>query len=278
MFEFQANKNNPQKLLTILERFTRWWFAEPPDDETGVSQERLQHVNIPTPLKRLYSFAGEWPGGTWESIFSHQDHLCPFECLHERDGKIVFAWENQGVWIVATDFNGDDPPVYLSIDDGPFEQFCDSLSRFLVTFCLHESVFGAETLSPVADITSINIANSKIPIPIWLNAPYPNASTEGYSLSFFLVDGCVLQMGNWCGGREPSLQQRYPYFFSENTTNRNVSSPQKRSLWENPEVPSFIKRNHLEMLIRRHENVSASHLQKADHYKTLLANLNQPPR
>jgi hypothetical protein len=68
MFEFEANRINPTQRMTVLESFTRWWFFAPHGEETGVSPERLAQLSIPTPLKRLYSFAGEWPGGGWESI------------------------------------------------------------------------------------------------------------------------------------------------------------------------------------------------------------------
>ncbi len=273
MFEFQANKNDSQQLMRVLERFTRWWFFAPHGEDTGVSPERLQQVNIPTPLKRLYSFAGEWPGGTWESIFSHQDHLAPFEFLQEKNGKLVFGWENQGAWLMATELSGEDPPVFIAVDDGPFQPFCESLSQFLVTFCLHESVFGAPSLSPVEDLGSTNNANGKIPIPLWLDAPYPSASNERYIVSFYLVDGCVLQMAPWCGGSQPSMDERYPYFFPKNATHRPDPNQARRHLWEIPEVPKFIKRNHVEMLIQRHVNVAASHLQKAEQYKTVLANV-----
>lgn len=273
MFEFQASRSDPHQLMNVLERFTRWWFFAPHGEDTGVSDERLQQVDIPTPLKRLYSFAGVWPGGAWESIFSHQDHLSPFEFLQERNGKLVFAWENQGVWRMATELTGADPPVYIAIDDGPFQRFSDSLSQFLVTFCLHESVFGAASLSTVQDLASTTTANRKIPIPLWLDAPYPSVSKEPYFISFYLVDGCVLQMAPWCGGRQPSMDVQYPYFFPKNAIHRPDPNEAGRHLWEIPEIPRFIKRSHVEMLIRRHENVAASHLEKAEHYKAILAHI-----
>ncbi len=257
--------------MSVLERFTRLWFFAPHGEDIGVSHERLQQVDIPTPLKRLYSFAGEWPGGVWESIFSHQDHLSPFEFLQEKNGKLVFAWENQGVWQMATEMTGEDPRVFIAVDDGPFQLFCESLSQFLVTFCLHESVFGASSVSAVDDLASTNIAHGKIPIPLWMNAPYPTASDVPNTVSFHLVDGCVLQMNPWCGGKESAMEQRYPYFFPKNTTHRPDPNRPRRHLWEIPEVPKFIKSNHVKMLIRRHEDVSASHLQKADYYRAVLA-------
>lgn len=272
MFEFEANRNNPTQLMAVLESFTRWWFFAPHGDDTGVSPERLAQLSIPTPLKQLYSFAGEWPGGAWESIFSHQDSLAPFECLQERDGKLVFGWENQGVWVMATEMTGDDPPVYIAVDDEPFRPFCDSLSQFLVTFCLHESVFGAPSLSSVENLSETNKSNNKIRIPLWGNAAYPSASEQSRSLSFYIVDGCVLQMDPWCGGKYPQMIEKYPYFFPNNASHRPCAS-QARHLWEIPEAPKFIKTQHVEMLVRRHQDVSASHLQKSEYYKRILEQL-----
>ncbi len=80
-------------------------------------------------------------------------------------------------------------------------------------------------------------------------------------------------MDPWCGGSQPSIDARYPYFFPKNATHRPKPNQPRRDLWEIHEVPNFIKRNDLEMLIRRHESVAASHLQKTDHYKTVLAHV-----
>jgi len=274
MFEFQANRDDPAKLLDVLERFTRWWFFAPHGEETGVPEERLSLVTLPEPLRRLYGFAGEWPGGTFESIFSHQDHLAPFECLQVQDGKLVFAWENQGTWCVATDPSGEDPPVYLSDDGGPFVPLCDSLSQFLVTFCLHECVFGSPSLSAVDDLDTINKRHGKVPIPIWLDGPYVTVSDEPRAISFFLVDGCILQMdAYWCGGRTHEAAERYPDFFPNNDAHRPKTQKSGRELWEFPEVPHFMKAQHLEMLVRRHEQISESHTAKAEFYRQMLAKL-----
>lgn len=271
MFEFQGHRNNPVKLLEILERFTRWWFYAPHEEETGVSVERLALVDIPDPLKTLYGFAGEWPGGSLESIFSNQDSLVPFECLEIQDGKLVFAWENQGVWSVATEATGEDPPVYLSVDDDPYKFFCDSLSQFLVTFCLHECIFGAASLSYVDNLRDVNQTQGKIPIPLWLDVPYPSANHHALPTSFYLVDGKVLQMHNWCAASFPNADEQYPDYFPNNSSHRPQGEPKK--LWEIPSVPKFMKVQHLEMLIRRHECNAQSHLDKASEYRSFLKQL-----
>ena len=138
MFEFESHRDNPTNLLEILERFTRFWAYTLKDDEAyGVSDERLALVELPKPLRTLYRFAG-----SLENIFSHQDRLVPFECLQTDNGKLIFVWENQGVWSIATEMTGDDPNVYIKEDGDDYELLDSSLARFIVTFCLHEMVFG----------------------------------------------------------------------------------------------------------------------------------------
>ena len=273
LFEFQSNRNNPEKLLEILEQFTKWWFFPPHNEELGVSPERLSLVSLPTPLRTLYSFAGEWPGGTYETIFSHQNHLLPFECLEVRDGKLVFAFENQGTWLVGTETEGDDPPVYLSDDGQPFKLLCDSLAQFLVTFCLYEALYGAVCLSGVDDINELNSEHGKLPIPLWLDGPYVSITDKPRHVSFFLVDGCILQTEGWCGGRVDGLDKKYPDFFPNNKSHRPPEPTVRRYLWEIPEVPKIIKAQHLEMMIDRHEAHAQSHRDKATFYRDALKNL-----
>lgn len=277
MFEFQSNRNNPEKLLGVLERFTKWWFFPPDSEETGVSEERLSLVSLPKPLRTLYAFAGEWPGGVYESIFSHQDHLLPFECLEIRDGKLVFAFENQGVWLVATETHGDDPPVYLSDDGEPFKLLCDSLAQFLVTFCLHEALNGAVCLSGVADVDAVNAKHGMVPIPLWLDGPYVSHTDEPRRISFYLVDGCILQTEGWCGGRVHGLDETYPDFFPNNKTHRPPEPTVRRHLWEIPQAPKIIKSNHLKMMIDRHEAHAQTHLDKAQFYRDALKKVEAEP-
>lgn len=270
MFEFQSSRNDPEKLLEVLERFTKWWFFPPDSEETGVSEERLSLVSLPKPLRTLYSFAGEWPGGEYESIFSHQDHLLPFECLEVRDGKLVFAFENQGTWLVGTETNGDDPSVYLSDDGEPFKLLCDSLAQFLVTFCLHEALYGAACLSGVDDVDALNSQHGKVPIPLWLDGPYVSVTDEPRAISYYLVDGCILQTDGWCGGRVHGLDEQYPDFFPNNETHRPPEPAVRRHLWEIPEAPKIIKTNHLNMMIDRHKAHAQTHHDKAQFYRDAL--------
>jgi hypothetical protein len=141
---------------------------------------------------------------------------------------------------MATEIAGDDPPVYVAVDDGRFRPFCNSLSQFLVTFCLHESVFSAPSLSSVENLSETTRSDNKIRIPLWGNGGYPSASEQSRSLSFYIVDGCVLQMDPWCGGKHPMMFEKYPYFFPNNASHR-PDTTRSRHLWEIPEAPKVIK-------------------------------------
>ena len=267
MFEFESHRDNPVKLLEILERFTCFWAYTLKNDEAfGVSDERLARVEMPKPLRALYQFAG-----SLENIFSHQDHLVPFECLETDNGKLIFAWENQGVWSIATEMAGDDPNVYVKHDDDDeYELLDSSLARFIVTFCLHEMIFGAASLSSIDDFPSKLESQKKIAIPIWLDAKYPNGP-----LSFYLVDGRILVMNDsWCGGKQPDMDASYPVFFPKNMHKGQQQNLERTcEFWEIPELPIFVKQQHLESLVRRHKNIADEHREKSVHYESILGRL-----
>ncbi len=111
------NRDDVEHLLTSLELFLTHWQGST-HGWYGTAPEKLSPAAIPEPLRRLYAFAANSPGkNAWCSAFSYQDHLCPFELLRIRDGRLVFVWENQGVWQCGTLTEGNDPPVWVSFDD-----------------------------------------------------------------------------------------------------------------------------------------------------------------
>jgi hypothetical protein len=267
MFEFQGNRNDPVKLLTILERFTNWWFGDS-NGEYGVAEERLSKVSLPTPLRRLYGFAGEWPGGIFESIFSHQDHLVPFECLSVRDGKLIFVFENQGVWKCGTEQEGDDPPVWISIDGDAWNFLCDSLAQFLVTFCLHESIYGAPVSSAINNIQEILQSSQKFEVPLWLDGPYPSCNGVD-KLSFHIIEGRILRMNEMLGARCKGNEESYPEFFPPESR-RQPPRYSGLPIWEIPDIPYVFKKNNLKMLVSKHEQLADYHKKKEAFYRDVL--------
>jgi hypothetical protein len=190
--------DDPNYLQARLEAFiTRWhgwrksWF--------GVDAEKIEQTQLPKPLAWLYGFAGEWHGRYyWDTLLGNQDCLIKFEDLLVHDAKLVFVSENQGVWQVGTHVAGDDPAVSTRIDDGPWQPLDDSLTRFLVTFVLHETVFGCRHVASTADVISALSGAEMHVSPLWLNHPYPSFfdGKPGRPVSFHIANGKYLVMDN----------------------------------------------------------------------------------
>ena len=153
MFDFDA-VGTPQDRMDELERFLSFWLG-PRKPEYGEPDAALASRPLPYPLRRLYQFAGRWPSRHDvhrrynANLFCVQDALRDFSRLQlTDDGKLVFIDENQGVWTNATLPDGDDPPVWV---EDVLKQYgtdrwglvTDSLSRFLVSFCLQEALLGS---------------------------------------------------------------------------------------------------------------------------------------
>ena len=209
-------RDDPAYLRSCLETMVdKWcghrlpWF--------GIDADKLAETRLPEPLHWLYSYAGEWPSANWwESLFANQDILLPFESLQMEDGKLVFVWECQGVWWVGTLPEGDDPPVWVRDEDHPWQKLCDSLTEFLVTFCLHEIVFGlphrttSENILDRFDREDCHIS------PLWLNGPYVGDCRGEVCdpTSFHIVDAQFLVMDNyWCATMAEEPWERFPDLF-----------------------------------------------------------------
>ena len=101
--------NDPQHLIDSLIGFVELWRGIRP--WYGLSQEKIDEVELPRPLAKLYAALGNMPG-TKESPFpfARQDQLLPFELLQLKDNRLLFAVENQGCWRAYTQLSGDHPP------------------------------------------------------------------------------------------------------------------------------------------------------------------------
>jgi hypothetical protein len=263
-------RDDPDLLLASLEEFVTWWHGTRLP-WYGIAEGKLDQAQLPIPLRRMYAFAGEWPGGKLQNVFSHQDVLSPFEWLSIRDGKLVFVWENQGVWERGTDVEGPDPPVWVRVDEGPWEPLCDSLAQFLVTFCLHEAVYGCEYLATGDDIIGLMRARGKHVSPLWLNGPYVDMVGDNRfaALSFYVVDGRMLAIeGRWLGARHEEASLEFPELFKPRPkagTGLHLWSPIPADL----AVPSCIRKDHLDNLARKHERQAAYHAEKASLFRQM---------
>jgi hypothetical protein len=248
MFDFFAADGDPDRLLSALERFIEFWFG-PRDVDYGVSEMKLRQFELPTPLKRLYAFAGQWPAENfWGHLFTWQDRIEPFEMLRIEDGKLVFLWENQGVWRCGTALAGSDPAVWVKAGEEPWFKVCDSLARFLVTFVLTESVLGSKHTGYMDSALRLLKDRGCQIVPVWLDGPY--ATYEGCSpRSIHLVDGQLLVLNEVrVAAQDDVAAEKYADLFKEPQVLRT-----KEPFWDDPDVMSgWIKVSQLETLAYRH--------------------------
>ena len=132
-----------------LEQFLQRYLG-PRRPEFGTPEDDLKSIEMPAPLLRFFRFAGRWPGHNprtpYANRFCMQDTLCATQkseyapTLQLMDNLLVFVWENQGVWVAATERAGADPPVWISENCShrdavkEWRQLEKPLSHFLVSF------------------------------------------------------------------------------------------------------------------------------------------------
>jgi hypothetical protein len=181
MAQFQANlmeAATAEQRMTALFEFIQFWLGSRMPNY-GESEAELDKLPLPMPLRRLYEFAGRWPaegehprGGVRR--FSHQDSLLQLQNLkYDETGNVAFVVENQDCWTCKTFSTGDDPPVWTD-DTGPEHSFCDSLSRFLITFVLQELTSGSQWMLSDDGVTNLFLAalDRGEPMVLWDPGPY----------------------------------------------------------------------------------------------------------
>ncbi|MBE9118965.1 hypothetical protein IQ249_24040 [Lusitaniella coriacea LEGE 07157] len=258
-------KDDPKHLLRSLKKFLNYWYGDLRDWD-GISPDKLEQTRLPFPLRELYSFAGNLPGDNfWDSAFSNQDCLVIYEMLETQNDKLVFAWENQGGWTCGTEEEGEDPPVWVSIDDQPWQLLCDSLSQFLVTICLHETLFNCEYIATENNILDCLKERQKYIKPLWLNGYYVDSDCILGHHSFYLADSQVLIMDNqWCGTNSEEEFQILLKLFEENTEF-------ERNLY----IPDTIRKIKLDILASQHEEKAQYHSNRAKAYRKISSEIRE---
>lgn len=197
----------PLAQMTALCEFIEFWLG-PRQPSFGEAEGALSRVALPMPLRHLYQFAGRWPRPAWPKepdrhvpAFCIQDLLRRVSSLsYEREGRVIFADENQGGWTYQTLTEGDDPPVWWhdsGIDDqGKFVEvgglICDSLSSFLVTFVMRELAFGSAICRFEQELYDRFVADQGPAVLVWRSGPNDAASTLGDSDFDFYLQGDAL--------------------------------------------------------------------------------------
>ncbi len=188
---------NASARMDALCEFIEFWLG-PRQASFGEPSESLAAHALPTPLYRLYEFAGRWP--TWQNpeqfvnvvpVFATQDNLLALSRLEVApDGKVIFLEENQAVWDCRTLGHGEDPPVWCCGDqfDEEGELFrgerlvCDSLSRFLTSFVLQEMTFGSQVCLSDDALSALFEAQRALTTPVWTKGEYVHSNDDEFRL------------------------------------------------------------------------------------------------
>src|SRR5436190_21159790 len=199
-FAFQSARS-PASLMDELEKFIVFWLG-PRRPEYGEPESALETFPLPYPLRRLYAFAGRWPPLHKRleepNVFSVQDSLRSFSDLYETErAELVFLDENQGVWWCTTLPDGNDPPVWVEGDLGPSgaverKLVAESLSRFLVTFCLQELLFGSKLVIIDEYLGRLFESAGQSAVSLWSNGPYVYSGHNDNYYDFYLFNDTVL--------------------------------------------------------------------------------------
>jgi hypothetical protein len=178
---------NTEARMASLEHFLERYLG-PRLPEFGASENDLDSIEMPGPLQRFFKFAGRWPGHNprtpYANRFCMQDMLCAIRKNEHAptpqlmDNLLVFVWENQGVWVAATERAGDDPPVWISENCShrnevkEWKQLENPLSHFLVSFVLQELMFGSEIVGVAPGALAIFKQAGVTIEPVWMNGEY----------------------------------------------------------------------------------------------------------
>lgn len=250
-------------LLAFVEEWTGYvpsWY--------GVADEKLSATPLPKPLHRLYGTLGNMPGREGRPFaFSGQDTLLPFEWLRADGNRILFAVENQGCWRCFTDSQGDDPPVWIAIDDAAPELAPISLANFLVTLCLQEITMGAAiTYAGEGMVEAFSKAGFRV-TPLWLHGRFP-CGDEWLPHRFHLVEGgALVQEDHWVSFRFGD--EEFSAALGEAT---RISPCEHRSVADrlyDPSIWAFAKKQVYERLARDHQQQADLQQSRADECRRL---------
>jgi hypothetical protein len=265
--------DSPEALLDSLERFLDLWLG-PRYPWYGIAEEKLAKARLPEPLRRLYAFAGEWPGNNfWRSAFAYQACLIPFELLAVHQGKLVFLEENQGCWACGAETEGRDPPVWVKLDDDSWQPLGASLAPLLVTACLHEVLCGSKYKARAEGLMDRFRASGQRISPLWLNGPYvgrldvSRMERQIERLSFSLIDGRALLLGeDWCGTNSEEFRDEFPGLFPPSEP--SMQEP-RHSIPTYPGMSPWVRKRMLQGAARSHEARVEHHLAEAQEHRRL---------
>ena len=199
MLEF---KDNPRELMQALARFLSVYYGDR-QIEYKLDLDKIASYNIPQPLKDIYSFIGKYSNR--QGTFGQQDSLTisSRHNTYTHKGKLAIVHEYTGVWTFFTETEGEDPRVWTEerrwYDGYPERKLIhNSLSQFLVAFCLQEAYIASKYRQQIGDC-SAKIKSEEILTAI---------EQEGYDVSL-LWSGYYISNAVWDKTQPPILHSYY---------------------------------------------------------------------
>lgn len=186
--------------MQALDRFLSVYFGDR-QIEYKPDLNKIASYNIPQPLKDIYSFIGKYSNR--QGTFGQQDTLTisSRHNTYTHKGELAIVYEYAGVWTCFTETQGEDPPVWIKerrwYDGYPQRRFVhDSLSQFLVAFCLQEAFIDSKYSQQIGNC-SAKIKSEEILTAI---------EQEGYDVSL-LWQGYYMSNAVW--DKKPSISHSY---------------------------------------------------------------------
>lgn len=206
-------KDNPRELMQALDRFLSVYFGDF-QVEYKPNLDEIAAWNIPQSLKDLYSFIGKFQGQSG-FLESNQNSLIVNSGNITFGGKLYIVAEHSGCWGSYTETEGEDPPVWTEDydwqEDAPkWKLVNQSLSQFLVAFCLEETIMASRYRQKIGSYNTKVAANKVITAIgdrgydvslLWQDRWIWQAMYDepmSIASSFFSVEDAILFNGYYC--------------------------------------------------------------------------------
>lgn len=263
--------DDPDRLMRALESFIEYWFGKR-NPENGVSEGRLDELELPMPLKRLHAFAGQWPADNHcGRLFAGGSViLLSLEELRIEGGKLVFAVECDGGPWWATSFGGKDAPVWMRQGEhgSSWQPLCESLARFLVTLCLRSAMDASRYRGYGENLTAYWQSRDQFVVPLWRDSATSYYGAASEKSVFQLAGGQILIENDCrCVTNSDLVAERFSDFLRAPPEAQSGNSP----VWEYPGLPLPLQESLLRQRTRKHERLASEYEERAVKHAELAA-------